>query len=386
VGTLAGGIAHDFNNLLSVILTYSATLARDLVAGDPMRGELEEIEKAAKKASELTRQLLAFGRRQILRPTVVDLNRIVGGMERILRRLVGEHIELTLILAPGLDRTLADPGQMEQVIMNLVVNARDAMPHGGRVTIETSNTSLGQKPASDGMAPPPGPHVTLIVSDTGDGMDEATRLRIFEPFFTTKKDKGTGLGLATVFGIVKQSGGHIWVTSEPGRGTTFKVALQATQAARSPTTSAPPAETAHKLRGSETILLVEDDEQVRSAVRNVLRRSGYHVLEAGSPGDALLVSEQHAGFIHLLLTDVIMPRMTGPELAERLIALRAGLRVLYMSGYADRSFEREGLADRGFAFLQKPLTPDRILAKVREVVDSAEPRPAVAPEVTPPAS
>jgi PAS domain S-box-containing protein len=377
VGSLAGGIAHDFNNLLSVILTYSTTLIRDLAPGDPMRAELEEVKRAAEKASDLTRQLLAFGGRQILRPAVIDMNRIIGGMQKIFGRVVGEQIELTLILAQGLDRTHADPGQMEQVIMNLVVNARDAMPHGGKVTIETANASFGEMQLAEPLSCPPGAYVLVTVTDTGQGMDEPTRARMFEPFFSTKKDKGTGLGLATVFGIVKQSGGYVWADSEVGHGTTFKIALPSTQAGRTTTSSTPPAEHQLKLRGSETILLVEDEEQVRGAVRNLLRRNGYHVLEAQSPGDALLVSEQYSGSIHLLLTDVIMPRMTGPELASRLLLLRPSIHVLYMSGYANRSIERTGVLDQAFSFLQKPVTPDALLGKVREVIDGVRrPLPA----------
>jgi PAS domain S-box-containing protein len=379
VGSLAGGIAHDFNNLLSVILTYSTTLIRDLAPGDPMRAELEEVKRAAEKASDLTRQLLAFGGRQILRPAVIDMNRIIAGMQKIFGRLVGETIELTLQLAQGLDRTHADPGQMEQVIMNLVVNARDAMPHGGKLTIETANTRFNELQAAEPLSCPPGSYVVVTVTDTGQGMDEATRARMFEPFFTTKRDKGTGLGLATVFGIVKQSGGYIWAESEIGSGTAFRIALPSTQAGRTSTTSSlPPPEPQLKLRGSETILLVEDEEQVRGAIRNLLRRNGYHVLEAQSPGDALLVSEQFSGTVHLLLTDVIMPRMTGPELASRLIATRPTIRVLYMSGYANRSIERTGVLDQELAFLQKPVTPDTLLGKVREVIDGAHRPPASA--------
>jgi PAS domain S-box-containing protein len=369
-GRLAGGIAHDFNNLLSVILTYSTTLVRELAPGDPMRAELEEVKRAAEKASDLTRQLLAFGGRQILRPAVIDLNRIIGGMQKIFARLIGEQIELLLLLAPRLDRTLADPGQMEQVLMNLVVNARDAMPQGGKLTIETANVRYDETQTTELVSLAPGSYVLLTVGDTGQGMDDATRARMFEPFFTTKKDKGTGLGLATVFGIVKQSGGQIWADSEPGRGTTFKIALVATQATKAGTPGKiPPAEPALKLRGSETILLVEDEEQVRGAVRNLLRRNGYHVLEAQSPGDALLLSEQYPHPIHLLLSDVIMPRLTGPNLAARLVAQRPEIRVLYMSGYANGSIETSDTLE--IAFLQKPVTPDVLLAKVREVIDGA---------------
>lgn len=320
VGNLAGGLAHDFNNLLSVILSYSDLLAADMSPSDPRRADLEEIGKAGRRAVDLIRQLLAFSRQQILQPRIVNLNDIVVGMDRLLQRLVGEDVEFMTLTAPGLRRVKVDPGQVEQIIMNLVVNARDAMPEGGKLTIETSDAMLDDGYIDDHVGVAPGPYVMLAVTDTGSGMDKATQARMFEPFFTTKaKGKGTGLGLATVFGIVEQSGGRIWVHSEPGKGSTFKVYFpRAAPGARvEPLESRAPA-AMKTLQGTETILLVEDEEAVRALVGKILRRDGYHVLEAQSGGDALLICEQHAGAVDLLLTDVVMPRMSGRHLAERL--------------------------------------------------------------------
>ena len=368
VGRLAGGIAHDFNNLLSVILSYAEMLIGDEAFTARGRAELEEIKRAGERAADLTRQMLAFSRQQVLEPKIIDLNDILANLHKMLGRVLGEDIELKLLPARQLGLVLADPGQLEQVIVNLVVNARDAMPQGGKLTIATSNVELDQGYANDHLGVSPGPYVLLGVSDTGVGMDKATQARIFEPFFTTKEmGKGTGLGLSTVFGIVKQSGGNLLVYSEPGMGATFKIYLpraQGEQAARSPRTPAT------VTRGTETILLVEDEDQVRSVASGVLRRAGYHVLEARSPGEAILVCEQHPVRIDLLLTDVVMPKMSGRLLAERISSVRHGIRVLFMSGYTDDAILHHGVLDSGVAFLQKPLTPDALARKVREVLDA----------------
>jgi two-component system cell cycle sensor histidine kinase/response regulator CckA len=353
-----------------VILGYCDLLASSMEPRDPRREEINEIDAAALRAAELTGQLLAFSRKQILQPRVLNLNDVVAGTEKLLRRLIGEDIELNVLLAPDLGNVNVDPGQVEQIVMNLAVNARDAMPRGGKLTIETANVELDEGYAAAHLGASAGPHVMLAVSDTGVGIDKEMQSRMFEPFFTTKeKGKGTGLGLATVLGIVQQSGGTIWVYSELGRGTTLKVYLPRTEAPK--TRAQEPADTARRPQvGTETILLVEDEQAVRLLARNILQRAGYQVLEAQSSGDALVISEQHAPPIHLLLTDVIMPRMSGRELSDRLQQQRPTMKVLFMSGYTDDAVVRHGVLDAEVAFLQKPITPAMLTRKVREVLDA----------------
>ena len=368
VGRLAGGIAHDFNNLLTAIAGYSALLIEQLPDGDPRRDSAEEIREAGRRAAGLTQQLLAFSRRQVLEPRVLDLNAVIAGMEKMLRRVIGEDVELTTALDPGLWRTLADPGQIEQAIVNLVVNARDAMPRGGRLTLETGNVTLDEKFASGYATVHPGPHVMLAVSDTGVGMDASLQARLFEPFFTTKeRGKGTGLGLSTTYGIVKQSGGSIWVYSEPGHGTTFKIYLPRCDEPLDARELPPPP--ARPRPGSETVLLVEDEPEVRRLVEKLLRMQGYAVLSAGSPAEAIAAAKAAKEEIAILVTDVIMPGMNGRELARVLAADRPAMRVLYMSGYTDAAIAHQGILPPGTAFLSKPFTPDVLARKVREVLD-----------------
>jgi signal transduction histidine kinase/ActR/RegA family two-component response regulator len=373
VGRLAGGVAHDFNNLLSAILGYSAILLEDLEAGDRVREEIEEIKKAGERAATLTRQLLAFSRQQVLEPRIVDLNEVIGNIDQMLRRLLGEDVTLLVSTHRELSKIKVDPGQIEHVIMNLVVNARDAMPNGGRLTIETHNVILDEAYAREHPEVTPGPHVLLAVSDSGIGMDKKTLGRIFEPFFTTKvKGKGTGLGLSMVFGIVTQSRGSIWVYSEPGKGATFKIYFPASFE-RGVTHSSSDLLVA-STRGSETILLVEDDDLVRAVARRVLRREGYRIIEARNATEALAASEEHGGVIHLLLSDVVMPEMSGPRLAEQLTMKRPQLKVLYMSGYTDDAIVHHGVLELGAAFLQKPITVETLSRKVREILDHCEAR------------
>jgi signal transduction histidine kinase len=368
VGRLAGGIAHDFNNMLSVILSYSDMLLGDLKPDDPVRADVEEIRKAGTRGGELTRQLLLFSRKQVTEPKVLDLNDVLGGMDRLLQRLLGADVDLVSLPTRPLGRVRMDRGSIEQVILNLVVNARDAMPTGGKLTMETADVVHDAEYARTHHGVAAGPYVMLAVSDTGVGMDKATLERIFEPFFTAKeKGEGAGLGLSTVFGIVRQAGGSVWVYSEPGKGTTFKVYLPRIDAElESPRASQPPT----TLLGSETILLVEDDDQVRAVALGILRRNGYRVIEARDAGDALLRAEEVSGRIDLLLTDVVMPRMSGPELAKRLAGVRPELKVLCMSGYTDDSIVRHGVLESHFAYVQKPLTPDVLTSRVREVLDA----------------
>jgi PAS domain S-box-containing protein len=368
VGRLAGGVAHDFNNVLTAIFGYADLLTEEFPAGSPARQDLEEIRKAATRASALTRQLLAFSRQQVLAPVVLSVNDLVEDVDKMLRRLLGEDVELRVTLARDAGNARADPGQLQQVIMNLVVNARDAMPTGGKLLIETADAELTEQYAELHQQVIPGPYVMLAVSDTGVGMDAQTKARIFEPFFTTKeKGKGTGLGLSTVYGIVKQSGGYIWVYSESGHGTTFKVYLPRVDAPAEP--QAPPRETA-TLSGTETILLAEDDEMLRPLTKGLLAKFGYTVLDAESAEQALAVAGAHQGPIHLLVADVVMPGASGRELARRLAQSRPETRVLYVSGYTDDAIVHHGMLEPGLKFLQKPFTPAALARKVREVLDS----------------
>jgi len=372
VGRLAGGVAHDFNNILTAITGYSDMLLEELHEHDHKRQDVEEIRTAAARATSLTRQLLAFSRKQVLQARVLDLNALVGTLERMLQRLIGEDVELATALARDLGPVRADPGQLEQIIMNLAVNARDAMPSGGRLTIETANVELDDDYAQQHADAAPGSYVLLAVSDTGTGMDAETRSHLFEPFFTTKEQgKGTGLGLATVYGIVKQSGGHILVYSEPGRGTTFKIYLPRVP---EPVEAPPLAQAEQPAEGGrETVLLAEDDPAVREIASVVLSRRGYRVLRAPDGQTALEMARAHAGDIQILVTDIIMPGMTGRDLAEALAAERAGVRVLYMSGYTDDAVVRHGVLEEGLPYLQKPFTPEDLAHKVRDVLDQAPP-------------
>jgi len=355
--------------MLTVIIGYSELMLRGVKPDDPLRNDVEQIKEAGERASLLTRQLLAFSRKQVLQPKVLDLSAVLTNMDRMLQRLIGEDIDLVTMPAPGLGRVHADPGQIEQVIMNLAVNARDAMSRGGKLTIETANVELDNAYAREHVSFRPGSYVMLAVSDTGCGMDAATQARIFEPFFTTKEvGKGTGLGLSTVYGIVKQSDGNIWVYSEPGRGTTFKIYLPRVEGAVE--TVEPGVAPARAVRGSETILLVEDDHAVRVLARSVLQAHGYTVLEASQGKEALFLSGQHEGPIHLMVTDTVMPGMSGRDLAERLKPSRPNMKVLFMSGYTDKAIVHHGELVPGTAFLQKPFTPDALARKVREVLDS----------------
>jgi PAS domain S-box-containing protein len=368
IGRLAGGIAHDFNNLLAIILSCTEFAMEDLGEGQSLRPQLADIHTAADRAATLTRQLLAFSRRQVLQPQVIDLNRIVGGTEGMLRRLLGEDIALTVRLAPDLGRVVADPGQVEQVVMNLAVNARDAMTGGGRLTIETANSEVDAASASQLEGAKPGPHVTVSVTDSGCGMDEKTLARIYEPFFTTKgKGKGTGLGLATVYGIVKQSGGTIRVRSEPGQGTTFTVLFPRELSALE--TVVPTTESEPRTAATETILLVEDEELVCALTKRILSKAGYTVLTAANGVEALRLCGQYQGPLHLVLTDVIMPEMNGKELADRLVALHPNLRVLFMSGYTDETVFQGGGLKPGTHFIGKPFSPTALTRAVRQALD-----------------
>lgn len=368
IGRLAGSVAHDFNNLLSVILGHGSFLLEDLKTADPIREEIAAIVAAGERAADLTRQLLAFSRRQVLAPRVLDLNAVIRDSEKMLRRLLRADIELVTRYDRDLPKVKVDPGQVDQVVMNLALNARDAMPDGGKLTVETRRAVLDDAYASEHFDVTPGLHAMLAVSDTGMGMDKETQARIFEPFFTTKaQGKGTGLGLSTIFGIVKQSGGNIWVYSEPGEGATFRIYFPSSDEIDETAAEITPPST---LRGVETVLVAEDQEEVRHVACEILRRQGYHVLEAQNAGDALLVCERHPLPIHLLVTDVVMPKMNGRELAERLLVVRPDMKVLFMSGYTDNAIVHHGILDPDVAYVQKPLVPDVFARRVREVLDS----------------
>ncbi len=372
IGRLAGGVAHDFNNLLTVIRGRSELLLRRLRPEDPLFRDISLISAVGKRAEALTRQLLAFGRKQILEPRVLDLNSLVEGMAAMLRRLIGEDISLTFVPEPDPAPVRVDPGQIEQVIVNLAVNARDAMPEGGRLTIEVDNVELDESYARSHVGVTPGPYVMLAVSDTGTGIAPDLLAHVFEPFFTTKgPGKGTGLGLATVYGIVKQSDGNIWIYSEPGHGTMFKIYLpRVPDAVDTLEPSEPVGRSVDPPRGTETILLVEDEDGVRDLARELLESCGYTVLEAGLPTEAILLAEQHAGLIHLLVTDVVMPRMSGSRLAATLALVRPEMKVLYISGYTDNAIVHHGVLEPGTPFVQKPFTPATLARKVREILDA----------------
>jgi len=368
VGRLAGGIAHDFNNLLMVIQGYADLLAERLPTGDPLRRNAEQIQTASQRATSLTRQLLAFSRKQMLAPKVISVQSILADMERILRRLIGEDIHLETSSALDVGLIKADRSQIEQVILNLAVNARDAMPQGGRLTIETANVELDASYARPPVVLSPGKYVMLAVTDNGCGMDAETQTHIFEPFFTTKeKGKGTGLGLATVYGIVKQSGGYVWVYSEPGRGTSFKIYLPMVENVEEPGRDNR-SDLQPSRRGTETILLVEDEKGVRELAREYLEMSGYTVIEAEDGHTALELAAMHSGTIHLLMTDVVMPGISGRELADRVKRIRPKIRVLYMSGYTDQAVVHHGILDMDAVLLQKPFTMATLSSKLREIL------------------
>jgi PAS domain S-box-containing protein len=377
IGQLAGGVAHDFNNLLTAITGYSEISLRRLGIHHPVSKNIEQIRKAGTRAASLTRQLFAFSRRQMLQPRLLDLNALVSDMNSMLQRLIGEDIDLITILKSDLGQIKADPGQIEQVVMNLVVNARDAMPRGGMITIETTNVDLDRFYSRSHVSAVPGPCVLLAITDTGAGIDAATQKRIFEPFFTTKEiGKGTGLGLSTVYGIVKQSDGYIWVYSEVGKGTTFKVYLPRVDESEEaePIGALQP----EALSGRETVLIVEDEDQLRDLAQQILEENGYSVFTAANGADGLRVCEEFRGRFDLVITDVVMPLMSGTELAEKMAPLQPQAKVLYMSGYTNDSMVRHGVLEQQVLFLQKPFTPASFARKVREVLDgrsdkSAEP-------------
>jgi len=367
VGRLAGGVAHDFNNMLTVIAGYNRMILDELSTLDPLRGYAEEILKAADRAGALTNQLLAFSRRQIMQTRVVNLNSVISQTEGMLRRLIGEDVQIVINLAPNIGNIRADPNQIEQALVNLAVNARDAMPGGGRLIIETADTQIDETYAKTHMGVKPGDFVLLAVSDTGQGMDSATRQNIFEPFFTTKqRGKGTGLGLATVYGMVKQSGGDIWVYSELGRGTTFKLYFpKVAEAVSNGPTDEP---VRHRQEGGETILLVEDEGQVRELTARMLRQMGYTVLVAAGGEEAMETARTHAGVISLLVTDVVMPGMSGKQVADGLVLMRPDTRVLFLSGYTEHTVVHHGVLDSNVDFLTKPFSREGLALKIREII------------------
>jgi two-component system, cell cycle sensor histidine kinase and response regulator CckA len=369
VGRLAGGIAHDFNNLLTVILGYTQILDDGIARGSRESESTSQIKSAANRAAGITRQLLAFSRKQVLSPRVINLNDVALNLDSLLRRLIGEDIEVMTVPANDLGSVKADPGQIEQVIMNLALNSRDAMPTGGKLTLETANATLDETYARQHQPVIPGRYVMLAVSDTGAGMSAETMTRIFEPFYTTKEvGKGTGLGLSMVYGIVKQSGGYIWVYSEPSQGTTFKIYFPRVDQPAEGT--GPEQHPVNVLRGTETILLVEDDPQLRQLSTSVLAHCGYNVLTASTPEEGLAICENNHSDIRLLITDVVMPRINGRQLAERVIKMRPHIRVLYISGYTDNAIVHYGVLDPGLWFLPKPFTLSALVGKVREVLDA----------------
>jgi two-component system, cell cycle sensor histidine kinase and response regulator CckA len=370
LGQLTGGIAHDFNNILTIIVANSHLLLDDFGQSDPRREDVEQIRIAAERAAGLTRQLLAFSRRQVLEPTIVDLNVTVGDLEKMLQRLIGEDIELSFIPGSELGAVLADVGQIEQVVMNLVVNARDAMPNGGKLSIETSNVELDEDDLAHHAEPSPGRYVMLAISDNGSGMDDETKRRLFEPFFTTKpRGKGTGLGLSTCYGIARQSGGTILVHSEVGRGTVFKVYLPRVDGRPEPVR---PQQTAtSELDGTETILLVEDDERVRTSIGRILSVYGYRVLNARHGNEAIAVAKRRDARIHLVLSDVVIPGLSGPDAVNEVRKLWPEAKVLFMSGYTDHAIFRDGGLRAGMSFIQKPFAPKALARKIRTILDAS---------------
>jgi two-component system, cell cycle sensor histidine kinase and response regulator CckA len=369
IGALAGGVAHDFNNLLSVIKGYTELLLDEFDQNDPRRQDLQQIEKAGQRAASLTSQLLAFSRKQILQPEILDLNAAINDMSLMLRRLIGEHIELIILAQTNLGLINADPGQIQQIVLNLAVNARDAMPRGGKLIIETSNVDVEERYTQEHPLVQQGPYVMTAISDNGIGMDEATKARIFEPFFTTKeKGKGTGLGLSTVYGIVKQSNGFIWVYSEPGKGTTFKVYFPRMNGEVAQIASAK--DSLIETMGTETVLLVEDEDSVRTLAGRILSERGYKVLQAENGLEALKIAQEFSETIDLVITDVVMPGISGVVLAARLQSMRPGIKFLYISGYTDTAIVDHGILDSKVAFLQKPFTVKGFTQKVREVINS----------------